>query len=92
LALSGHCHAKLSEVAAADRPSAPAALRDHRPLNLSNNLPLWGVWDYLTLYGRLKTEAVMTNVQLVLVIYGAVCVGATLGYVIAGLLANAHKH
>jgi hypothetical protein len=33
----------------------------------------------------------MTHVQWVLAIYGAVCFGATLGYVIAGLLANAHK-
>jgi hypothetical protein len=39
-----------------------------------------------------ETEAVMTDVQLVLAIFGAVCVGATFGYVIAGLLANAHKH
>jgi hypothetical protein len=36
-----------------------------------------------------ETEAVMTDVQLVLAIFGAVCVGATFGYVIAGLLANA---
>ena len=34
----------------------------------------------------------MTHVQLVLAIYGAVCVGATLGYVIAHQLATAHKH
>jgi hypothetical protein len=34
----------------------------------------------------------MTHVQLVLVIYGAVCVGATLSYVIADQIANAHKH
>ena len=34
----------------------------------------------------------MTHVQLVLVIFGVVCVGATLGYVIANQLANAHKH
>ena len=34
----------------------------------------------------------MTHVQLVLVIYGAVCVAAAFGYVIVGLLANAHKH
>ena len=33
----------------------------------------------------------MTHVQLVLAIYGAVCVGATLGYVIAHQLATAHK-
>ena len=29
------------------------------------------------------SKCVMTHVQLVLAIYGAVCVGATLGYVIA---------
>ena len=34
----------------------------------------------------------MTHVQSVLVLYGAVCFGATFGYIIAGLLANAHKH
>jgi len=34
----------------------------------------------------------MTHVQIVLLLYGAVCVGATLGYVIAGLLANANRH
>ena len=34
----------------------------------------------------------MTHVQLVLVIYGAVCVGATLAYVIAHQLATARKH
>jgi hypothetical protein len=34
----------------------------------------------------------MTDVQFILLLYGAVCVGATLGYTIAGLLANAHKH
>ena len=34
----------------------------------------------------------MTHVQLVLAIYGAVCVGATLGYVITHQLATAHKH
>jgi len=33
----------------------------------------------------------MTHVELVLLIYGAVCFGATFGYVLAGLLANAHK-
>jgi len=34
----------------------------------------------------------MTHVQLVLAIYGAVCVGATLAYVIAHQLATAHEH
>jgi hypothetical protein len=34
----------------------------------------------------------MTHVQLVLAIYGAVCVGATLAYVIAHQLTAAHKH
>jgi hypothetical protein len=34
----------------------------------------------------------MTHVQIVLLLYGAVCFGATFGYIIAGLLANAHKH
>jgi hypothetical protein len=31
------------------------------------------------------------DVQLVLVIYGAVCVAATSAYIIASLLTNAHK-
>ena len=39
----------------------------------------------------LKSEPVMTHVQLVLVIYGAVCVGATLAYVLAHRLATPHK-
>jgi uncharacterized membrane-anchored protein YhcB (DUF1043 family) len=34
----------------------------------------------------------MTTLELVAVIYVALCVGATIGYVIAGLLANASKH
>ena len=35
----------------------------------------------------------MTHVQIVLLLYSAVCVGATLGYVmIAGRFTNAHKH
>ena len=34
----------------------------------------------------------MTHVQLVLAIYGAVCVGATLAYVSAHKLATVHKH
>ena len=34
----------------------------------------------------------MIHVQLVLVIYGSVCVAATLGYVVADQLVNAHKH
>jgi hypothetical protein len=34
----------------------------------------------------------MTHVQFVVVLYGAVCFGVTFGYIIAGLLANAHKH
>ena len=34
----------------------------------------------------------MIRVQFVLVLYGAVCFGATFGYIVAGLLANAHKH
>jgi hypothetical protein len=33
----------------------------------------------------------MTHVQLVLAIYGAVCVGATLAYVLAHQLATPHK-
>jgi hypothetical protein len=33
----------------------------------------------------------MTHVEWVLVIYAAVCVGATFGYVLAGLIANAHR-
>jgi len=75
-----------------DRPgNAHAALRDHRPLILSS-LHTYGVWDYCVVNGRLKSEAVMTHVQLVLVIYGAVCVAATFAYIIAGLLTNAHKH
>ena len=38
------------------------------------------------------SKYVMTHVQLVLAIYGAVCVGATLAYVIAHQLTTAHKH
>jgi hypothetical protein len=34
----------------------------------------------------------MTHVQTVLLLYGAVCVGATLGYVIVDRLTNALKH
>ena len=49
------------------------------------------MWDYLTLYGAAEVGAVMTHVQLVLVIYGAVCVGATLAYVIAHQLSKAHN-
>ena len=47
--------------------------------------------DYFRVHQAAKKGAVMTHVQLVLVIYGAVCVGVTFGYVLAGLLANAHK-
>ena len=42
--------------------------------------------------GAAEIGAVMTHVQLVLVIYGAVCVAATFAYIITGLLTNAHKH
>jgi hypothetical protein len=34
----------------------------------------------------------MTHVQTVLILYGAVCVCATLGYVIVDRLTNAHGH
>jgi len=42
--------------------------------------------------GRLKAKAAMTHVQYAIVIHGAVCVGATLGYVRDGQSAIAHKH
>jgi len=42
--------------------------------------------------GPLKSEAAMTHVRLVLVIYGAGSVAATVAYIIAGLLTNAHEH
>jgi hypothetical protein len=38
------------------------------------------------------SKCVMTHVQLVLAIYGAVCVAATLAYVSAHKLATVHKH
>jgi len=39
-----------------------------------------------------RTGAVMTHVQTILLLYGAVCVAATLGYVLADLLAAANRH
>ena len=37
-------------------------------------------------------EATMTTLEFVALFYIALCVGATIGYVIAGLLANANRH
>jgi uncharacterized membrane-anchored protein YhcB (DUF1043 family) len=34
----------------------------------------------------------MTTLEFVAVLYIALCVGATIGYVVAGLLANANRH
>jgi hypothetical protein len=34
----------------------------------------------------------MTTLEFIAALYVAMCLGATIGYVIAGLLANASKH
>jgi hypothetical protein len=41
---------------------------------------------------RQMPEAAMTILEFFAALYVALCVGATIGYVIAGLLANASKH
>jgi len=41
---------------------------------------------------RLKAEAAMTTLELIALLYVALCIGATIGYVIAGLLTNASNH
>jgi len=46
--------------------------------------------NYVTLSAG--PEATMTTLQFISVVYVALSVGATIGYVIAGLLANASRH
>src|SRR5262249_41052433 len=57
---------------------------------------VWCVRTTLHLYKRsitrLKPEAAMTTLEFIALLYVVLCIGATIGFVIAGLLANASKY
>jgi hypothetical protein len=43
-------------------------------------------------FSRLRQEAAMTTLKFIAALFIALCIGATIGYAIAGLIANASKH